>query len=41
MGLNGEPAQSTKAFENMAKATRRGWRYEIERDGKRLTQTVR
>jgi Do/DeqQ family serine protease len=41
VGLNGEPAVSSQAFERMAEATRRGWRYEIERDGKRLTQTVR
>ena len=41
VSLNGEPARSTQAFERMAEATRRGWSYEIERDGKRLTQTVR
>ncbi|WP_223998232.1 DegQ family serine endoprotease [Aureimonas sp. SA4125] len=41
VGLNGEPARSTQAFERMADATRRGWRYEIERDGKRMVQTVR
>lgn len=41
LSLNGEDIASTEALEEMAKATSRGWRFEIERDGERLTQVVR
>nr|WP_246191463.1 DegQ family serine endoprotease [Aureimonas leprariae] len=39
--LNGDEVESTAALERMAVGARRGWRFEVERDGQRLTQVVR
>ena len=39
--LNGKDVGSTKTLEAMAENARRGWRFEVERDGKRLSQVVR
>ncbi|WP_235919447.1 DegQ family serine endoprotease [Aureimonas psammosilenae] len=39
--LNGDDVESSAALEKMAANAKRGWRFEIERDGRRLSQVVR
>ncbi len=39
--LNGDEVTSTADLESKAERARRGWRFEIERDGERLAQIVR
>lgn len=41
LSLNGQEVESTETLETMAGNARRGWRFEVERNGERLTQVVR
>ncbi|MFD2239044.1 DegQ family serine endoprotease [Aureimonas populi] len=41
LALNGRPIASSAKLEAMLRGGARGWRFEIERNGQRLTQTVR
>ncbi|WP_425484653.1 DegQ family serine endoprotease [Aureimonas mangrovi] len=39
--LNGQEVESSSALEDQLSRGGRGWRFEIERDGRRMTQTIR
>ncbi|WP_418885068.1 Do family serine endopeptidase [Aurantimonas endophytica] len=41
LSLNGQPIESTEALEAMLAGRFLGWRFELERDGRRMSQLVR